>query len=208
LAGAEGCFGGSGLVGKLMSVLSLPALQQGDPDAWNEAHNYLWPTALAVARLKLEPFLPADIEDVALEALEELVEKVREIKSVAELKPLTASIAHNRAVSRLREHFAKKRGAGQIESLEARQGAEMDFPESMAPDSPLAALEQKELAELLGKTLAALKPPQGEILGDFFLRGLSYDEIAKKQGLAVGSVGVYLKRGLETLRGIWRRNSE
>jgi hypothetical protein len=32
--------------------------------------------------LKLEPFLPGDIEDVALEALEELVEKVREIRSI------------------------------------------------------------------------------------------------------------------------------
>ena len=191
-----------------MNDLSLRALQEGDPDAWNDAHKCLWPTALAVARLKLEPFLPADIEDVALEALEELVEKVHEIKSVDELKPLTASICHNRAVSRLREHFAKKRGAGQIESLEERQCAGTDFPESMAPDSQLAALEQKELAALLTKTLEGLKPPQGEILADFFLRGLSYDEIAKKQGVAVGSVGVYLKRGLETLRRIWRRSSE
>jgi DNA-directed RNA polymerase specialized sigma24 family protein len=126
-----------------MSALNLRALQQGDPDAWNEAHHCLWPTALAVARLKLEPFLPADIEDVALEALEELVEKVHGIESVDELKPLTASICHNRAVSRLREHFAKKRGAGQIESLEARQRAEADCPDSIALDSPLVRIIER-----------------------------------------------------------------
>jgi DNA-directed RNA polymerase specialized sigma24 family protein len=45
----------------------------------------------------------------------------------------------------------------------------------------------------------------GEILSDFFLGGLSYEEIAKKRGVAVGSVGVYLKRGLEAMRRIWPR---
>lgn len=40
------------------------------------------------------------IEDAAIEALEELVEKVRQIKQVEERKPLTASIAHNRTISR------------------------------------------------------------------------------------------------------------
>jgi len=57
----------------------------------------------------------------------------------------------------------------------------------------------------LRELLAELKPPQGEILADFFLWNLSYQEIAKKRGVAVGSVGVYLKRGLETLRRTWKR---
>ena len=46
-----------------------------------------------------------------LETLEEIVDKVREVKRAEELKPLAASIAHNLSVSRLRERFAKKRGA-------------------------------------------------------------------------------------------------
>jgi DNA-directed RNA polymerase specialized sigma24 family protein len=45
----------------------------------------------------------------------------------------------------------------------------------------------------------------GEILSDFFLRGLRYEEIANKRGVAVGSVGVYLKRGLKAMRRIWVR---
>ena len=69
-------------------------------------------------------------------------------------------------------------------------------------------LEQKELAEVLRKLLAELKPPQGEILADFFQHALSYEEIAKKHGLALGSVGVYLKRGLEAIRRAWGRQSE
>ena len=104
-----------------VNIPDLRPLQRGDPDAWDEAFRWLWPVAYAVAELKLAPFLPGDLEDVAIETLEEIVDKVREVKRVEELKPLAASIAHNRSVSRLRERFAKKRGAGQQESLESLQ---------------------------------------------------------------------------------------
>ena len=188
-----------------MNLPELKPLQQGDGIAWDEAFRWLWPTVFAVAQLKLQPYFPNEIEDVAIEALEELVEKVRGVKSVEELKPLAASIAHNRAVSLLRERFAKKRGEGKTESLDAPtdDGGTHDLQSS---DSPLADLEQSELAERLGLSLAELKPPLGEILSDFFLHGLRYEEIAKKRGVAVGSVGVYLKRGLEAMRRIWARN--
>jgi RNA polymerase sigma-70 factor (ECF subfamily) len=186
----------------------LQALQQGDADAWDEAFRWLWPVVLAVAQLKLQPFCPNDAEDVAIEALEELVPKVREVKTVEELRPLAASIAHHRAVDLLRERFAKKRGAGKTESLEAGQaegGADCPDP---AADSPVAELEQKELAQRIAQSLTELKPPSGEVLSDFFLHNLRYEEIARKHGLAVGSVGVYLQRGLAALRRIWRDNSK
>src|SRR2546427_178757 len=95
-----------------MNPPDLKALQRGDTAAWDAAFDWLWPTALEVVQLKLQPFLPGDVEDVAMEVMEELVEKVRQVKQVQELKPLTASIAHNRAVSRLRRHFSDKRCNG------------------------------------------------------------------------------------------------
>ena len=188
-----------------MNPPTLLALQTGDADEWNGAIDWLWPTVFAVAQLKLQPYFPNEIEDVAIEALEELVEKVRAVKSSEELKPLAASIAHHRAVSLLRERFAKKRGEGKTESLDALTEYGETKHEPASGDSPQADLEQRELAERLGKSLAELKPPLGEILSDFFLHGLRYEEIAKKRGVAVGSVGVYLKRGLEAMRRIWGR---
>jgi RNA polymerase sigma factor (sigma-70 family) len=191
-----------------MSAPDLQALQRGDAAAWDMAFPWLWPAAFGAAQATLLPFLPAEVEDVAIESLEALVEKVRELKSVEELKPLVASIAHHRAVSLLRERFAKKRGEGRTGSPEAVQGAAViDCPDPTA-NSPLAALEQKELAECLSRTISKLKPPQGAVLKDFFLDGLSYEGIARKHGIAIGSVGVYLKRGLETLRRIWGRHEE
>ena len=89
--------------------------------------------------------------------------------------------------------------------MQAESGADCPDP---GADSPLAEVEQKELAQRISRSLAELKPPLGEVLSDFYLRGLRYEEIARKHGLAVGSVGVYLKRGLETIRRIWGRNGE
>lgn len=186
-----------------MDLPDLKALQRGEADAWSAAFDWLWPTAFAVAQLKLQPFLPDEVEDVAIESLEALVEKVREITTVEELKPLAAGIAHHRAVSLLRARFAKKRGEGKTESLDAPTDADGQPHDPPANDSPLADLEQKELAQRLGQSLAELKPPLGEILSDFFLHGLRYEEIARKRGVAVGSVGVYLKRGLDAMRRIW-----
>ncbi len=190
-----------------MNVPDLKALQAGRADAWDDAFQWLWPVVFAVAQLKLQPFLPNEVEDVAIEALEELVAKVRDLQGVEELKPLAASIAHNRAVSLLRERFAKKRGEGKTESLDSTAGEDGVGHEIASGESPLASLEQRELAARLGASLAALKPPLGEVLSDFFLRGLRYEEIAKKRGMAVGSVGVYLKRGLEAMRRIWSKDS-
>jgi len=178
-----------------MQLPDLQALQRGDAAAWDMAFPWLWPAAFGAADVTLRTYLPADVEDVAIEAVEQLVEAVRGLKTVEELKPLVASIAHNRAVSRLRKHFAIKSGRGQTESLEAKQEESGDLPEAIAADSPVAALEQR--------ALGALKPPLGEMLADFHIHGLSYEEIAKKRGMAVGSVGVYLKRGLEALRRAW-----
>jgi RNA polymerase sigma factor (sigma-70 family) len=190
-----------------MNAPDLIALRAGRTEAWDEAFEWLWPVVFAVAQLKLQPFLPHEVEDVAIEALEELIEKVQSVRTAEELKPLAASIAHHRAVSLLRERFAKKRGEGRTESLEAVTGENGVGHEAASGDSPLGNLEQKELAERLTKMLAELKPPMGEILSDFHLHGLRYEEIAKKRGMAAGSVGVYLKRGLEAMRRIWSEDS-
>src|SRR5207237_8158772 len=102
-----------------VNLPDLGALKTGDPSAWDEAFAWLWPAVFAVAKLKLQPYLPNEVEDVAIESIEQLVEKVPEVKSVEELKPLAASIAHHRAVSLLRERFVKKRGEGKTAALEA-----------------------------------------------------------------------------------------
>jgi DNA-directed RNA polymerase specialized sigma24 family protein len=144
----------------------LQALQSGDAAAWDAAFSWLWPAAFGAAHVTLQPYLPGEVEDVVLETMEDLVSESKRVKSVEELKRLAAAIAHNRAVSLLRQHFAAKRGGGQVESLERRHEDCGDLPEAIAPDSPVAALEEKELATRLGRCLDTLRPPRGEMLAD------------------------------------------
>ena len=191
-----------------MPLPDLDALRSGDTAAWDEAFRWLWPAAFSVAQLKLQPYLPAEIEDVAVEALETLVEKVREVKAVEELKSLVASIAHHRAISRLREQFAAKRGAGKTESLQALQGEPDCSWEPADGIAPWANLEVKELGAVLHAVQAGLQPVQQAIVADFFLAGLSYEQIAAKHQVALGTVGVYLKRGLEAMRRIGGRHPQ
>ena len=126
-----------------VNVPDLCALKTGDANAWDEAFNWVWPAVFAVAKLKLQPYFPNEVEDVAIESMEHLVEKVPDVKSVEELKPLAASIAHHRAVSLLRERFAKKRGEGKTESLDAQPDEGANPQEPVLNDSPLADLEQR-----------------------------------------------------------------
>src|SRR5258707_15672156 len=109
-----------------------------DASTWDEAFKWLWPAVFAVAKLKLQPYFPNEVEDVAIESIEQLVEKVRGVKSVEELKPLAASIAHHRAVSLLRERFAKKRGEGKTDSLDAQPDEGANPHQPTLNDSPLA----------------------------------------------------------------------
>ena len=47
-----------------MQLPDLNALKHGEADAWDEAFHWLWPAAFGAAKIKLQPFLPADVEDV------------------------------------------------------------------------------------------------------------------------------------------------
>ena len=51
-----------------MSAPDLRALQRGESAAWDEAFAWLCPAAFGAAQAKLQPFLPGDVEDVAMQA--------------------------------------------------------------------------------------------------------------------------------------------
>ena len=183
-----------------MQQPDLAMLKVGDRAEWDNAFRWLYPTAMAVARNKLQPYFPGDVEDVALEAMEALIDQVSRLKRAEELKPLLASISHNKAVDHLKKMYSEKRGGGQTTSLEALTDDEESNYEPAGEGTPVDAMEQAELADYVQKLLDQLQPRCHGILTDFFILGLKHREIAEKQGIAVGSVGVYLGRCLESVR--------
>lgn len=187
-----------------MNTPDLKTLQRWDPvtcpNAWDDAFDWLWPTAYAVVKLKIGRYYPEDVEDVAIQALEALVEKVSTLKAIEELKRLTAGIAHNLAVSLLRERFAQKRGSGKIDSLDTNDDEINRHLQVASLGSPLDELHEKDLAKLLTESQEDLKPEIRDVLDDFFISKLTYEGISQKRGIPIGTVGVKLKRGLEAIR--------
>ncbi|MEI6394212.1 MAG: RNA polymerase sigma factor [Verrucomicrobiota bacterium] len=183
-----------------MICCDLDALRSGDPEAWDALFDSLWPVALAAAHARLGTTFPEEIEDVTIEALEEIAAKMSQVKTIEEFPKLARSIAGNLAVSRWRSLTAKKRGAGQGESMDASPFGGNHPPEPQSVTPRLDTLDLKELRKLLAALQTDLKPGFKAALDDFFLEGLSYEEISRKRGWPIGTIGVYIQRGLAAMR--------
>lgn len=96
-------------------------------------------------------------------------------------------IARNRTLDMLR-----RRGPGLPSWLASPAGAG-------APD-PAGEVLLAERLDLLKTALAALPPPDAEVLRMFYLEGLGYPEIVGKRGGTVEQLGVQLTRARARLR--------
>lgn len=179
---------------------ALQPLQAGDPQAWRRVYPVLWGIALAAAGQAHPALSPQDREDVAIESITALMERIGQVKTVAQLRSLVAVIAHHKAIDLARQRFSQKQGGGKVESLEAVTAATGD---SFVPQE---VVQQAETLADLHAALQEVRESWRQRLVDRFLNGLDYKELAAQHGLGEGSVGVYLKRGLDELRGILARN--
>lgn len=180
-------------------------LAAGDPEGWNEAFRCLFPVAFEAARSRLSGTLQDECEDVAMETLSDILDSGANVASDDELKPLTAAIARNKASDRLRRHLAEKRGGNNVESLDLIVEANAGEPAGFAQSDFLDRLNVQELRELLTDLSAGVKKEYRIVLRDHFFDQLSYQEIADKRQISLGSVGVYLQRGLGSLRSALAR---
>ena len=183
------------------SALTLPTVQSlrdGNEAAWMIVFEWLWPKALAVASNKLRFSTSTDAEDVASIALQQLVDHVEKVSATEDLLPLTLAITHNQTVQLIRHNKAEKRDVRATHSL-----GEFDVP---APPASLSELDLQELRALIESLQKTLSPKAARVLGDFYLKGLTQREIAKRNNLALNSVGVNITRSLQRIREVMGKN--
>lgn len=161
-------------------------------------YEWLWPKALAVASNKLRFSTSTDAEDVASIALQQLVDHVEKVSVTEDLLPLTLAITHNQTVQLIRYNKAEKRDVRATDSLD-----EFDVP---APSASLSELDLQELRALIESLQNTLSPKAASVLGDFYLKGLTQREIAKRNNLALNSVGVNITRSLQRIREVMGKN--
>ena len=115
----------------------------------------------------------------------------------ARASPITwlVTIARNRAIDRLRAGGAK-RGADPIEAAaEVRDSA----------PSALDAVEQADDRRRLENCLGELDAPQAGAIRGAFLEGLTYEELAARMGVPLGTMKSWIRRSLLKLRGCLER---
>lgn len=175
-------------------------LSSGNPDAWNEVFELLYPVAFQSARVILSGKFESDCEDVAMEAMKEILDQATDADSPEGLVPLTAAIARNKSKDLLRRRLAEKRGGNKLESLDLMIETSGEKALALPQADFLDALTIGETRELLTELSNELKKEYRLILKDHFFDHLSHTEIADKRKIAVGSVGKYLQRGISCLR--------
>jgi DNA-directed RNA polymerase specialized sigma24 family protein len=67
-------------------------------------------------------------------------------------------------------------------------------------------LDLQELRALIESLQNTLSPKAASVLGDFYLKGLTQREIAKRNNLALNSVGVNITRSLQRIREVMGKN--
>jgi RNA polymerase sigma factor (sigma-70 family) len=144
--------------------------------------------ALRAARRHLPDM--GESEEVAAQALQETRLAVASTRSWEEVGALAVVIARRRAISRIRAQTALKRSAGSAVSLDH----EVLLESGEAPQ--YAALRALDVQSIL----ASLSLTHRELLQDYFIHGLTSDEVAQKRGMPAATVRSQIMRLLAQLR--------
>jgi RNA polymerase sigma-70 factor (ECF subfamily) len=115
-------------------------------------------------------------------------------------QPMTwlTSVVRNRALDVLRTETLRR-----TEPLDEDDEAPAALPDESP--GPLALLEQAADALQMRGCLEAIDGPQRQCLALAYYHGLSHSELAEHLGSPIGSVKVWLRRGIDRLRRCMER---
>jgi RNA polymerase sigma factor (sigma-70 family) len=194
-----------------MLMPDMRGLRVGDADEWEKAFPLIWPVACSAVRRRLATAAPADVEDVAMNAITEVVKMVKagKIDTGEELKALTAVIAARRALDHIRRTQAAIRSAHATAPIEEHEDRPSAAPRPLeeAP-GPLEKVEAQELSRLLVDLGASIPEHQWKLLKAYYGGGKTQAELAKDFGMPLGTVGVTLSRALQALRGALQKSPQ
>ena len=131
-----------------------------------------------------------------------IVRSIGRLQSETALTAFVRRIAVNRCIDLLRKQLRMQSRLMPLGHYNAE--GEWEEPETPADGAydPVQALLQAERAALLREALQRLDETERTCLLQFYAEGLSYREMAARQGVAVNTVGSRLSRCLDKLRGL------
>jgi RNA polymerase sigma-70 factor, ECF subfamily len=140
---------------------------------------------------------PAVAEEILQESLFKAYVSLASFREDASFATWLARIAKNTYLAWLKTQRRRPDNAPLDEDMALEACDETIWPSSM--DSPEANLWQQELSQAIGKAMADLPAPWCEAIKLREEEGLSYEEIAQIQGVAIGTVRSRIHRARERL---------
>ena len=171
-------------------MLALSMLQSPKPDEAGPTAEARELTALlrgVVARIMARSPGHPDVEDAAQEALRRIIEGGERVPA-AERRPWAVGVARHVALDALRAQRRRNgvRGESVLEPVDP----------SPSPFERLAAAHDRDAAS---RALDALPREMAQVLVLFHAEGLSYQAIAARTGLPLGTVATWMLRGRKML---------
>jgi DNA-directed RNA polymerase specialized sigma24 family protein len=171
-------------------------LKQDQPLAWRLAFQALYPIAWHGAGHARWRLSEQDREEVASEALAEIARQLAGLATWREISALTFVIARRRSISRLRALLAQKRGARGHATVSLEEIGEIE----LATENLSQAANGPELAEAVAALVQRLGEPAATLVREHVHEGATHEELARRHGKPIGTIGVILYRAMHQLR--------
>lgn len=170
----------------------LASVALGDRAAFRRLYELSAPSLLGVALRILRQ--RDEAEDVLQEVFVNVWNRAASYHAGAS-QPMTwlTAIVRNRALDHLRSGVRHR-----ADSLDDNEGDSVQLADD--GPSPLALLEQAAEALQVRDCLAAVDGSQRQCLALAYYQGLSHSEVAAHLGAPIGSVKVWLRRGLDKIK--------
>lgn len=169
------------------------------------AFETLYAVAHAVAAGRLPSHLKPHAEDIAQESVTAIYSSKPAVSSEGEIKAYTIKTALAKTVDYCRRQAAQKRGGGKTVSLDGGQGEDRLISHTFLLEDALGRLSTADVNSILRSLADDLPEGYRLVLLDYYFHGLQQCDIATKRNLPLGSVGVFIRRGLEGLRAALTR---
>lgn len=203
-------------------------LKAGDEGEWERAYPALYQAGLKVACGYRAQMGEADEDDFIIQAVTKAYAEIAKKTSFKHLCNFVATATKHAISDELKSRKALMHGDGKVVSLDAkgfgivdendRPGSgdgqpdseqpsdedsgnvgpehELGFRKRMRPDE---ACHLRLLRDIHANAFIRIERRYSNVVSDFYLDNLTYEEIAKRRGLSINSVGVYIRRGLDAM---------
>lgn len=180
--------------------VDLAALQAGDDAAWDVFFAEYDGVIRAVVAWRKWHFAPHDRDDVLQNIRISLVKSLSSLRESDRMRSFVRRISVNRCIDEVRRQVRQREHLTPLGHWNHDGEWEQNDVEADERYDPLRDVLASERAFRLRELLATMDEVCRDAVRQFYMEGITYHEMSKRQGVTVNTIGSRLSRCLEKLR--------